>query len=164
MARKTIAELERTIELMQTQLEIQQNKILDLNNEIIRKISEIEKLKEQLQAAQNNEHITERFLEIPTVPKRGPKPKADLETRQYIHELYKPLIPGTKNRHVNSLQAIGTITGLSKTQVFAIVKEPEIPGRWYSIENGHRVYYDNYTAAVRSRKTIHFEADLTNQS
>lgn len=94
------------------------------------------------------ERNTERYIKIPNAPKRGAKRKADAETRQYIHELRKCK---------NSLQAIADLTGMSKTQVHTILKEPEYQGQWYSMENGQRVYYADYPAAANSGKEIHFE-------
>lgn len=99
------------------------------------------------------EQFTERFATIPNAPKRGAKRKADDTTRQYIHELRK---------YNNSLQAIADETGMSKTQVHAILKEPEQPGRWYSVEaDGNRKYYSDYDKAIRSKKEIMYEVMTT---
>lgn len=126
--------------------------ILDLR----KKLREVEEenvlLKKQLEETKgnvNSEQITERFTTIPNVPKRGAKRKADDTTRQYIHEL---------RRYNNSLQAIADETGMSKTQVHTILKEPEQPGRWYSVDaDGGRKYYSDYDTAIRSKKKIMYE-------
>lgn len=94
------------------------------------------------------ERLTERLTAIHGSPQRGARRKADIETRQYIHELRK---------YKNSLQAIANVTGMSKTQVYAILQEPEAAGRWYSGSGDSKTYYADYAAAIQSRKDIHFE-------
>ena len=105
------------------------------------------------------EQSTERFAVVPNARKRGRKPKADPEIRQYIHELYK--ITDINGKRQNSMGSISNLVGLSKTQVFAIINEPEQPGKWYSEDHGNRVYYDSYSEAYRASiangLSIHFQ-------
>ena len=85
------------------------------------------------------------------IPVRGAPRKADLERRQYIRELKKL---------GHSLKSIADATGMSKTQVHAITKEPDVKGRWYSIDDGIKIYYDSYLDAHKSgHRKIRFESN-----
>lgn len=136
------------------------NKATELDNAL----AEIEILTGKLE---KSERLTERAEPIPArpagvilpdKPKRGRKPKADPETRAYIHAL-RAAVDG-EGRPYNSLSQIAEHTGISKTQVFAILQEPEPVGKWYSTKkDGSRVYYKDYRSAIRSKNDIHFDAD-----
>ena len=96
---------------------------------------------------------------IPNAPIRGRKPKADPEMRQYIHDLYK--ITDIDGKRLNSMSAIADVVGMSKSQVCAILKEPEHSGRWYSEIDGERRYYEDYknayADAVDRKLNLHFQ-------
>lgn len=91
------------------------------------------------------------------IPRRGRKQTISDEKRQYIRGLAQIKNPDGKQKY--SMQAIALFTGISKARVHVIIHEPDIPGRWYSIESGRICYYPDFTAAVDSQKEIHFEPD-----
>lgn len=165
MARKTIAQLEEQIadlkrwydELAQRNKEL----LIDLDNAK----NEIASLREQLterlteQQEQSPETASPERMILPDKPKRGRKPKIDTETKAYIHAL-RAAVDGS-GRPYNSLAQIAEHTGISKTQVFDILKEPSPVGKWYSTKkDGSKVYYENYRSAIRSGNDIHFEEEI----
>lgn len=132
----------------------QRNKelIIDLDNAN----NEVSRLREQLAELSNTDKFySTRITEYKS--KRGRRPKASIETRAEIHELRKSK-DGDGN-YVHSLQDIADQTGMSKTQVFTILKEPEPAGRWYSQDkDGTRQYFPDYRTALKSNSSdIHFE-------
>lgn len=165
MARKTKADLEQEI----TDLKRWYDELAERNKELITDLdnanNEIARLTEKLAKIGKSERLTERAepkparpagVILPDKPKRGRKPKADPETRAYIHAL-RAAVDG-EGRPYNSLSQIAEHTGVSKTQVFAILQEPEPVGRWFSTKkDGSRVYYKDYRSAIRSKNDIHFE-------
>ena len=136
------------------------NKAMELDNAL----AEIEILTGKLE---KSERLTERAetkparpegVILPDKPRRGRKPKADQETRAEIHELRKAV--DGDGKPYNSLSQIAIMTEMSKTQVHAILKEPEPVGRWFSQDKaGKRKYYKDYKTATRSGKAVHFDAD-----
>lgn len=142
MMRKTIPGLEKEIgRLKQTLAEERAE-----NNRLRMELQRIRETDSQGIAV--TEQITERRQKT-----RGAPRKADPERRQYIRELRKI---------GHSLQSIADAAGMSKTQVFAIVQEPDTPGRWYSLDTGSRTYYQSYLDAVSSGcRKIHFEQEAT---
>ena len=161
MARKTKADLEQEIADLTRWHDEQAERIRELLIDLDNAKNEIASLREQL-----TEQLTERAetkparpegVILPDKPRRGRKPKADPETRAEIHELRKAV--DGDGKPYNSLSQIAIMTEMSKTQVHAILKEPEPVGRWYSTDtNGKRKYYKDYRTATRSGKDIHFEA------
>ena len=173
-----IENLKKQLDDARAIIEWQQNKINDLNRQLQEQIAnspmyqaqvnlaELAELK--LQAAQetiahqaetikrlsenNTERITEQITAVPEAHKRGARRKADETTRQIIHELRK---------HGSSLQTIADAVSMSKTQVHAILKEPEKPGRWYTVRDGSRFYFIGYSEAARSRAKIYYEIRST---
>lgn len=169
MGRKTIRELEDELAEARAEAIKWQQLYFDLARQVKEDATKSEwyqaawdEIKEERRALEYlrqslGNKIPERVTVIPDQPKRGRKRTINTETRQYIHELAK--IKNKEGQPVNSLGSIASITGTSKTAVYQILQEPEIPGRWYSIKNGERKYYDDYTAAVQSKKDIHFQVE-----
>ena len=134
---RTKADLEREIIELKKNLEDERQQNFVLRNTIL----ELQKTK--------GIAITEQNQTIVKSHKKGAPRKADNETRQYARELRKL---------GHSMQSIADIIGLSKTQTFEILKEPDLTGKWYSDENDNIKYFDSYIDAVTSGcKKIHFE-------
>lgn len=91
------------------------------------------------------------------IPRRGRKQTISDEKRQYIRGLAQIKNPDGRPKY--SMKAIAVATSISKARVHVIIHEPDIPGRWYSIESGRICYYPDFTTAVDSQKEIHFEPD-----
>lgn len=94
--------------------------------------------------------ITEHKAEQKTDGRKARK-KVNDEVRQYARELHKI---------GNSTRTIATAIGMSTTQTHAILQEADIPGKWYSLDNGSRRYYRSYLDAVNSGvRQIHFQPE-----
>lgn len=113
--------------------------------------SSIDKKEEELKKRQ------EKYTDSdPETIKRGRPSVISDETRQRIHELYKIL--DEKGRRKYSMQAISVATGVSKSHVAEILKQPELPGRWYFVDKETKEvhYFTDFEKAMASGQEIHF--------
>ena len=169
MARKTIAQLEQEIADLKRWHDEKVERIRELTIDLDNAKNEIARLTEKLAKMGKSERFSEQpeqspataspeSVILPDKPKRGRKPKIDTETKAYIHAL-RAAVDGS-GRPYNSLAQIAEHTGISKTQVYAILQEPVPVGKWYSTKkDGSRIYYKDYRSAIRSGNDIHFETE-----